>query len=182
MITKVFTTFFIGAASCLLSGCYVSTQPLIARSAADYPLPDGARFAAFAPAGKDWRPQAGRTLHRNGAYYTYTTDGEDKQSPPFLLKRIAPKSDLYIAQMNDRSDPKQVSEYYYGLIQFDGKTAVQHQATCPTRPDWVTRGLADKIENTASPRCLFSDFGKLATALQEAAKNEAPEMKFVLGK
>ncbi len=181
MIAAVRIAFVIGAA-CLLAGCYVSKQPLVALETADYPIADGTHLQAFAPQGKDWRPQEGRTIHRKDGYYTYITDGEDKQSPPFLLKRVAPNSNLYIAQMSDRSNPKQVSEYYYDLIQFDGKTAVQHQATCPTRPDWVTRGLADKIESTASPRCLFSDFGKMATALQEAAKVEAPEAKFVVGK
>ena len=93
-----------------LSGCYVSKVPLITPSTADYPLMREAHFDSFVPQGKGWRPQAGRRIERLGAYYVYATDGEEKKSPPFLLKRVARRSNFYVAQMNDRSDQKKVSE------------------------------------------------------------------------
>jgi hypothetical protein len=163
-----------------LSGCYVSKQPFITAANADYPLKDGARFAAFLPRGKDWRPDKGRTVRRIGDHYVYANDGETEQSPPFLFKRIA--RNRYVAQMSDSSDPRKVTEFYYQLIVFDGTTAIQYQATCNPRPEWLTRGLIEKTEDTSTERCLFSSLDKLATVLQEAAKNAAPEAKFVLKK
>ena len=166
--------------SVVLAGCYVSQQPFITAANADYPVRDGAHFDAFIPGGKDWRRGKGRTLRRIGDHYVYAVDGDKEQSPPFLFKRIG--RNRYVAQMSDSSDPRKVTEYYYELIVFDGKTAIQYQANCGARPEWVTRGLADKIEQTSTPRCLFSNFDKLTTVLQEAAKNAAPEAKYVLKK
>ena len=161
-----------------LAGCYVSKQPFINPANADYPLKDGTHLDGFRPVGKDWRPAKGRTLHRVGGHYVYIEDGDTERSPPFLFKRVAPNR--YVAQLSDSSDPRKVTEYYYQLIMFDGTTAIQYQATCDARPEWVDRSLADKIEQTSTPRCLFSNFDKLATVLQEATKNAAPEAKYVV--
>jgi hypothetical protein len=161
-----------------LSGCYVSTRPLIAPAGADYPVADGARFAAFAPQGRGWTPLPSRTVWRRGAYYVYQDDGRPKPSLPFLLKRIAPG--LYVAQLSDHADPAKAREYVYELISFDGKTAIQQQGACPARPEWVRRGLIERIENTTTPRCIFSSLEKLAVVLRESARNAAPEAKYVL--
>lgn len=168
-------------AALALSACYVSKEPLITPATADYPIADGAYLAA-PPPDKGKYAGAGRTMHRDGAYYTYTADDDAEKSPPFLVKRVAPKSKFFVAQMNDKSDPKKTSEYYYELLEFDGKNVVQYQGTCTPKTDWTTRKLLDRVEDTSSPRCIVSDFAKLATVLQEAAKRDAPEAKFTLAK
>ena len=40
--------------------------------------------------------------------------------------------------------------------------------------------LIDRIENAATPRCIFSNFESLTIVLREAVKNAAPEAKYVL--
>ncbi len=175
---RPYAPLFAAALALALSGCYVSKQPFIGAANADYPLKDGARLDAFAPEGKDWRLTKGRTVRRVGDRYVYAEDGEKEQSPPFLFKRVA--KNRYVAQMSDTSDPGKVTEYYYQLIEFDGRTAIQYQATCNPRPEWVTRRLVEKVEDTSPQRCLFSTLEKLSTVLQEAAKNAAPEAKYVL--
>jgi hypothetical protein len=165
----------------MLAGCYVSTKPLITPKTADYPIADGTHFDRYVPAGKpgEYRlTKTGRTLRRTGAYYYYVEDNEPKKSIPFLLKKISDKN--YIAQMADSRDPAKVGEYGYQWLTFDKKAIVQYSANCPARQEWVIRELLDRIENTATPRCIVSNMEKLATVLKEAAKNAAPEAKFVL--
>lgn len=166
-------------ATLALTGCYVSKQPLITPATADYPVPDGAHFAAFVPAGAKWLAHGGRTLRRSGAYYVYVDDRGGKPSLPFLLKRIRPG--LFVAQLSDNADPAQAREHAYELIDFDGKTAIQYSGTCPARAEWVTRHLVEHIEQTTTPRCVFGNLGNLVTVLREAATNAAPEAKYILG-
>lgn len=164
-----------------LAGCYVSTKPLITPQTADYPIADGTHLDRYVPAGKpgEYRlTKNGRTLHRRGAYYYYVEDGDPKESIPFLLKKIGDEN--YIAQMADSRDPAKAGEYGYQWLTFDGKAVVQYGANCPARQEWVIRELLDRIEDTATPRCIVSNIEKLATLLKEAAKNAAPEAKFVL--
>lgn len=164
-----------------LAGCYVSKQELIAPADADYPFADGAHFDAFIPVGKNWTPKkTGRTLRRKGDHYVYGEDGAKEPSTPFLLKRVG--KNRYIVQLDDSKNPARVSEHYYELFEFDGTTAIQYQGLCPAWPIFVQQGLVDKIEDTATPRCIFSDFAKLTKALEMAAKNAAPEGKYVLTK
>ena len=164
----------------LLGGCYVSKTALITPATADYPLPDGTRLVAFRPAGTTWRPQPARTLKRIGERYVYVEDGLPRPSVPFLLKRIG--KNRFVAQIADTSNPSRVTEYYYALFDFDGTTAVQYKPNCTARPDFVARKLADRIEETAERRCVFSDLAKLVTVLTEDARNAAPEAKFVIAK
>ena len=158
----------------VLAGCYISKQPLIVPAAADYPIADAAHFDAYTPAGSGWRKLVGRTVRRAGGYYVYVEDGRPKPSLPFLLKRVAPN--LYVAQLSDRAS----GEFAYELIRFAGTPAIQYHGTCPARADWLRRRLIDRIENAATPRCIFSNFESLTIVLREAVKNAAPEAKYVL--
>lgn len=167
-------------AAFLLAGCYVSKTALITPATADYPVADNATFNVFAPAGATWIAHGTRAIRRAGAYYTYSEPGRAKPSLPFLLKRIAPN--LYVAQLSDSMDPAKVHEYAYELIRFDGATAIQYSGTCPARADWLSRKLVTAVEDTSPQRCLFTNFANLATVLQEAAKNAAPEAKYVLAR
>jgi hypothetical protein len=164
----------------VLAGCYVSKAPLITPATADYPIADGARFTASAPAGSGWVRRPARTVRRVGAWYVYREDGRPKPSLPFLLKRVAPN--VYVAQLSDHADPKRAREYSYQLIRFDGTTAIQYPSLCPAHPEWVKRGLVDRVEETQTRRCIFSSLAKLSTALQEAARSAAPEARYVLAK
>jgi hypothetical protein len=165
-------------AALALAGCYISKAPFITPQAADYPIADGARLSAYSPAGKRWLPKPGRTLRRSGGYYVYQEDGRPKPSLPFLLKRVAPN--VYVVQMNDRPLPKAPTEYTYQLIEFDGTTAIKYTGICPARPEWAARKLVVRIEETQTRRCIFSNLKDLTTVLREAAKNAAPEAKYVL--
>jgi hypothetical protein len=165
-------------AALVLAGCYISKTPFITSTSADYPIADGARFNAFAPAGAKWLARPRRTIRRAGAWYVYQEDGRPKPSLPFLLKRVAPN--LYVVQMNDRPPPKAPTEYTYQLIEFDGTTAIQYAGLCPARPDWVARKLVARIEETQTRRCIFSSFEHLITVLREAKRHTAPEARYVL--
>ncbi len=170
--------FVLVLAALLLSSCYVSRAPFITPATADYPVADGARFQAFAPAGNKWIARPSRTVRRAGAYYVFHEHGRPKPSLPFLMKRVAPR--LYVVQLADNRDPRKVREYVYELMEFDGTAAIQHKSVCPARPEWVERRLVDRVEQTQTRRCIFSDFAKLVKVLREAAKNAAPEAKYVL--
>lgn len=165
-------------AAMALGGCYVSKTPLITQANADYPIKDGARFESYVPRGRAWRRDEERVVRREGDHYVYVREGDRKKSPPFLLKRVA--KNRYVVQMSDSTDARKVTEYYYQLIDFDGRNAVQYQANCEARPETVTQGLVDKIEETATRRCLFSDLDKLAKVLVQEAPHGAPEGKYVL--
>ena len=163
----------------MLAGCYVSDQPFIAADTADYPIADGAAFQVFRPAGDDWRPQPGRRVAREGAYYIYLEEPDGKRSAPFLIKRVA--ENTYVVQMNDTADLARVTEYYYQLIDFDGMTAIQYSGTCAARPGWIERNLIARVEDAAAtPRCIFDNFENLVAVLAEASRNAAPEARFVL--
>jgi hypothetical protein len=168
----------VALAALVLAGCYISKTPFITPATADYPVADGARFNAFAPAGDTRRARPGRTVRRVGAFYTYREDGRPKPSLPFLMKRVA--TNLYVVQLSDSADPRKVREYAYQLVVFDGATAIQHKSICPAHAEWLERRLVDRIEETQTRRCIFSDFQHLTTVLREAAKSGAPEAKYVL--
>ena len=165
----------------LLAGCYVSKEPFITPATADYPIATGTRFEAARPSGKEWRRQAGRTVHRAGAHYVYVEDGSLRRSVPFLLKEIAPKR--YILQLSDSSDPAKIREYYYALLDFDGATAIQFQPACYPRDAWLARKWIDKVERLSTGnRCLFSSLENLTSVLQDASVLAAPEMRFTVAR
>ena len=169
------------AAAFGLGGCYVSKAPFITPATADYPVPHRTHFDGFVPAGKDWTKKEGRTLGIVDGYYVYIEDGETERSVPFLLKRIAPGR--FIAQMNDSSDEKRISEYYYELVEFDGTTAIQHKPDCGPRQEWIDKKLIANVERTSTnARCMFAKIEDLAIVLQDAAKTTPPEAKFVVTK
>lgn len=170
--------FVLLLAAFLLGGCYVSKAPFITPETADYPIADGAWFRAFVPAGGKWIARPARIVRRVGAHYVFHEEGRPKPSLPFLMKRVAPR--LYVVQLADNSDPRKVREYVYELVTFDGRTAIQHQGVCPARPEWIKSRLVDRVEETQTRRCIFSDFAKLVTVLREAARNAAPEAKYIL--
>lgn len=161
-----------------LAGCYVSKTALITPADASYPVPSGTHFDSFVPRGHGWGKRAGRTLYRQGDYYIYVVDGDPKRSTPFLFKKIA--KNRYVVQINDASDLDKVSEYYYQLIDFDGKTAVQYSSDCYARREWIEQKLIAKVEDTQPERCLFDDFEKLAKVLVDAKRYFAPEARYVV--
>ena len=162
-----------------LAGCYVGKTAFITPETADYPVAHRTHFDGFLPRGTDWRPQAGRTLGIVDKYYVYIEDGETERSVPFLMKQIAPGR--FIIQMNDSSDPARISEYYYSLVDFDGKTAIQFQPACVPRQAWIDQKLIETVERTSTnTRCLFKTLENLSSVLLEAAKTTLPEAKFVL--
>jgi hypothetical protein len=164
-------------AALALAGCYVSKTPFITPVTADYPFTGGTRFAIYAPAGKQWLRRGTRTIRRAGAWYVYQDEGRPKSSLPFLVKRVAPG--VLVVQMSDRPYPQPATEYTYQLIETDGATFIQYSGICPARPEWAARKLVIRIEETQTRRCIFSDFKSLVTVLREAAKNAAPEAKYV---
>jgi hypothetical protein len=162
-----------------LSGCYVSKAPFITPETADYPIPTGTRFDAFLPRGQTWRPQPARTVTRVGTHYIYMEEGSPRRSIPFLLKRIAPRR--YVIQLSDTADAARITEYYYGVIDFDGTTAVQYSPACAPREDWVLQTWIARVERTSTnDRCIFESFENLQSVLNEAVVNAAPEAKFVI--
>ncbi len=162
-----------------LAGCYVGKTALITPETADYPVAHRTHFDGFLPRGTGWRPQGGRALGVVDKYYVYIEDGETERSVPFLMKRIAPGR--YIIQINDSSDSARITEYYYGLVDFDGKTAIQYQPSCVPLQAWIDQKLIESAERTSTnTRCLFKTFENLSTVLQAAAKNAPPEAKFVV--
>ncbi len=167
-------------AAMLLSGCYLSKTMLITPETADYPIVSDSHFASFARRGEDWRPMpSGRTVRRSGAYYFFRDDGSNATSLPFLMKEVLPGR--YVVQANDTSDFARVTEYYYLLLDFDGREAVQYSATCWPREEWISDGLVAQVEQTAvNARCHFDSLEDLTTVLVGTTDYTAPEERFVL--
>ncbi|HMM15175.1 MAG TPA: hypothetical protein PKA57_11155 [Parvibaculum sp.] len=166
------------AASLLLSACFVSKVPLFGPAEADYPVPDGARFAAFKLDDNGSRasaPPRHLTVTRKGADYLYTFDGEEPVAG--LLDDIGGGD--YIALIRDSEKP---GEAVYGLLRQKGEGWLRFAPECS---DFIR--VAERHGESAGTfnitrsgnDCAFSSYDDLKRALAAAARYTAPDTEYV---
>jgi hypothetical protein len=96
-----------------LTGCFVSTAPLITPATADYPLPSQARIQRYHWIGGAWHLSESAELVRADGYYRLHLENGDER---FLLKRIDPGK--YIVQ--EESPDRKEMRFQYALLVVDG--------------------------------------------------------------
>ncbi len=131
--------------SLALSGCFISSDPLLSPAKADYPWPALRRAQQFGWENGAWKSRGYVSLDRDGAFYVLKPDDSDDVTR-FLLHRIG--NDLYVAQADDPS-----GSYLYALVSIEGNRVYEsafddasHDCAVPGIDPYM-RGLSAKNDN-----------------------------------
>jgi hypothetical protein len=179
MLALIIRSFAALCLAMLLSGCFVSDEPLITPKNADYPIPHGAVFvkSSTVRTQTEYEPfdnavlisrDYGDTVRREGGYYVHEETGANgiKNLSRGLMKKIDGKTYLVMGE------DKEQGRYWYGLFVQDGEEWVQYKVLCDDLVAGAKRAVVPLEDfgavRTPSGACKFTSLDKLMHAIKFA--------------
>ena len=163
----------------LLSGCFISDEPLLTPENADYPIAHGSVFikSSVLRAQTDYEPfdnavvisrDYDNKVKREGGYYVHEETGANgvKNVSRGLMKQI--EKNAYLVMVQD----KESGRYWYGLFEREGEEWVQYKVLCEDLVASAKRA-GEPLENfgavrTPSGACKFTSLERLMHAIKFA--------------
>jgi hypothetical protein len=176
MIASSLRAFAAFGLAVLLSGCFVSDEPLITPKNADYPIPHGAVFikSSIVRTQTEYEPfdnavlisrDYGDTVRREGGYYVHEETGANgiKNSSRGLMKKI--DKTKYLVMGED----KEAGRFWYGLFVQEGEEWVQYKVLCEDLVAGAKRAVVPLEDfgavRTPSGACKFTSLEKISHAI-----------------
>ena len=167
-MSRFFSPAALIGAAVLLSGCFVSEDPLIKPSDADHPFAASLSYVGFRDEEGSWKEDETGVLDRAGDFYLMRT-GDEANPPVLLFKSIRPN--VYVAQQPDSG------HYIYGLMQVAGNIVYEYGFSCDSTKDaaFIRSGAISQKDGD----CYVKSLSDLAAIFQARVNSgDKPNRKY----